>query len=119
MMTFNTLPQLLADENPYGDVGSDVDIDKSIATIRNELAALRTNARTELTRVDGPTAKNNRLDPTTHDPKLGYGPLMQGLFWYFQGKPVRISKAMKLVYTAPDGTPYSILVGFEGAGGGM
>jgi hypothetical protein len=52
---------------------------------------------------------------------------MKGLFWNFKGEPIRISKALRLEYKyeeagAQPGQPkktYSILIGFEGAGGGM
>jgi Dyp-type peroxidase family len=47
--------------------------------------------------------------------------VMQGLFWYFDGKPRRVSKAVRVVYTyTVNGQEYKehLLIGYEGAGGG-
>jgi len=48
--------------------------------------------------------------------------IMQGLFWYFDGKPRRVSKAVRIEYTYTfEGKEYTehLLIGFEGAGGGQ
>jgi len=47
---------------------------------------------------------------------------MEGLFWYFGGKPRRMSKAIRIEYTyTADNKEYKqhLLIGYEGAGGGM
>jgi len=48
---------------------------------------------------------------------------MEGLFWYFGGKPRRMSKAIRIEYTYKgDGDKeykQHLLIGYEGAGGGM
>jgi hypothetical protein len=47
---------------------------------------------------------------------------MEGLFWYFGGKPRRMSKAVRIEYTYKVGDQeykQHLLIGYEGAGGGM
>lgn len=47
---------------------------------------------------------------------------MEGLFWYFGGKPRRMSKAIRIEYRyAVNDKEYTqhLLIGYEGAGGGM
>jgi hypothetical protein len=66
-----------------------------------------------------------KYDSVLHD--AFYNAFMKGLFWNFKGEAIRISKAIRLEYEydevgAAPGQPkkkYSILIGFEGAGGGM
>ena len=48
--------------------------------------------------------------------------VMQGLFWYFDGKPHRMSKAVRIEYTyTVNGEQFKdyLLIGYEGAGGGQ
>lgn len=47
---------------------------------------------------------------------------MEGLFWYFGGKARRMSKAIRIEYTYRSGDQeykQHLLIGYEGAGGGM
>ena len=48
--------------------------------------------------------------------------VMQGLFWYFDGNPHRVSKAVRVAYTyVVNGEQFTdyLLIGYEGAGGGQ
>lgn len=117
-MSYDPLSQLMTNENPYGTVPPDT-IAAAVKAVADQLAALRDGSNPNPTLVDGPAAAygaNMPVPPGTPT----YDQLMKGLFWYFKGKPVRISKAMRLEYTLPNSpTKYSILIGFEGSGGGM
>jgi hypothetical protein len=119
-MAYEALSDLLTDENPYGNGLTPAAIEAAVVAIRGDLAKLRAGQPLgPEPRVDGPAARNSPANPAPRPKHLEYDHLMQGLFWYFQGRPVRISKAFRLKYTAADGTDYEILVGFEGSGGGM
>ena len=70
----------------------------------------------DLSSIDGPSAKAKKDNPAKI--ASSYEQFMEGLFWEFKGKPVRVSKAMRLQYKV-GGRPYYVLVGFEGSGDGM
>jgi hypothetical protein len=154
-VAYEPLTQLVVEENPYGDIVTSPMMDAAVAEVKEELEKLRDKARdpkttpeelAELKRrleyVDGPAAMYHRGDvvpaaaavtatiaaPNSpgYDSAV-YDAFMAGLFWHFKGKPVRISKALRLEYEyeeagAAPGQPkrtYSILIGFEGSGGGI
>jgi hypothetical protein len=84
------------------------------------LAKAKVNAK-----APGAAPDSQQYGSALHD--AFYDAFMKGLFWNFKGKAIRISKAIRLEYEyeeagAAPGQPkktYSILIGFEGAGGGM
>jgi hypothetical protein len=109
------LIHLLTNENPYGHV--DVNVSGSVADVIAQLAALRSGTPLkDLDAIDGPAAKARKNHPA--QPATTYEKFMEGLFWQFKGKPIRVSKAMRLEYKVND-NDYYILIGFEGSGDGM
>jgi len=83
------------------------------------LAKAKVNAKAQ-----GAAPDSQQYGSALHD--TFYDAFMKGLFWNFKGEPVRISKALMLEFAYADGAAsdeskkrYRILIGFEGAGGGM
>jgi hypothetical protein len=132
------LMQFLIEENPYG-YDTNLDLNPSVETVRQELTALRppdglpqeeiSKRLRESQHIDGPACRftnanpapnlaSNAPHPLVPDKETVFDLATAGLFWHFKGKQVRISKAMKLTYSV-GGTSYDILIGFQGAGGGM
>ncbi len=111
------LIQLLIDENPYGYVDDAADFTHSVAHVIAQLTALRNGTPLkDLDDIDGPAARARKNHPA--QPATTYEQFMEGLFWQFKGKPVRVSKALRLEYKV-NNKEYYILIGFEGSGDGM
>jgi hypothetical protein len=66
---------------------------------------------------DGPARNNNSKDPFPYTNQTLFndpsGIYMKLLWWYFGGRPYRITKAMRLVYQDPV-LPGHILIGYQG-----
>jgi hypothetical protein len=129
--------QFLIEENPYGYTGTD--LNQSVELVRQDLESLRapglsqaavTSALAARQHIDGPACRHNstntapdlRNNPVRNGepltPQDVYDLTTAGLFWRFKNQQLRVSKAMKLQYSA-GGQTYEILIGYVGSGGGM
>ena len=73
---------------------------------------------------EGPGKHRDQTNPfTVVDVTGDRERFMEGLFWHFGGRPRRMSKAIRIEYTykGDDDKEYKphLLIGYEGAGGGM
>ena len=88
-----------------------------------DLESLRRTTRTWKRR--GPGKHRDQTNPfTVVDVTGDRERFMEGLFWHFGGKPRRMSKAIRIEYTykGDDDKEYTekhLLIGYQGAGGGM
>jgi hypothetical protein len=116
-VAYDDLTDLLAAESPYGKGDYD-SLKPSIKDVIYQLKRLREDGEPldELSCLDGPStrfkADNPAPDATT------YGQLMAGLFWYFKGQQIRVSKAFRLRYKIGN-SEHNLLIGYEGSGDGM
>src|SRR5262245_37887177 len=120
------LAQLLTDENPHGPMDPTADVRVGTVRLNAHLLTLRERDNEGPTRpakdlqdgleVDGPAGRFNK--DKTAPPADDYDKLMKGLFWYFKGEQVRISKALRIQYRVGKNT-YNLLIGYEGSGDGM
>ena len=111
------LTQLLIDENPYGFVDDAADLTNSVTNVIAQLTAVRNGTPLkDLDAIDGPSVRACKDDPAKISST--YDQFMEGLFWQFKGKQLRVSKALRLEYTV-NNKDYYILIGFEGSGDGM
>lgn len=142
MATYSeNLGQFILDENPYADAAYYTEaIETQIGVLQGVLAELRIKmkgasiepqARANLRatvpgygdKVAGPGAENNGSN-RIEKPKVSmpydavHERVMSGMFWYFGGKPHRISKAFRIPYRIPDDPEeYNLFIGYGGCGG--
>jgi Dyp-type peroxidase family len=89
-----------------------------------ELPNLDSPSNYEDVEKEGPGKHRDQTNPfTVVDVTGDRERFMEGLFWHFGGKPRRMSKAIRIEYTykGDDDKEYKqhLLIGYEGAGGGM
>jgi hypothetical protein len=136
-VAYEPLTQLVKNENPYGNIVDSAMIETAVDAVRAQLETLRARHKAleekkvaveaenkrklleGLAFVDGPAAKHSDADRVAVPAEPAYRDVLAGLFWHFRGEPYRISKALRIEYPIGNGRTYSILIGFEGAGGGM
>lgn len=115
-MAYDDLTDLLVDESPYGKGDYD-SLKPAINDVTWQLEKLRQGTPLgELSCLDGPASRFKADNPAPD--AATYGQFMAGLFWYFKGQQIRVSKAFRLRYKVGN-TEHSLIIGFEGSGDGM